>query len=64
MTTTEIVEFLARYNRWRRGDESLAMESPRNIGDALDSAGDRLVAQSREIADLKRMVEKLKAPKF
>jgi len=42
------VEFLRRYNRWRRGDETLAMEDPKAIGNALDAICDLVETLQRE----------------
>ena len=36
MTIPEAIAFIRRYNRWRRGDESIKQPSPRDIGMALD----------------------------
>lgn len=46
---SSIVEFIRRYNRWRRGDESLTMESPKAIGDALDAVCSTLDQHANEI---------------
>ena len=46
---SSIVDFIRRYNRWRRGDESLTMESPKAIGDALDAVCDTLDEHANEI---------------
>jgi len=42
------VEFLRRYNRWRRGGETLAMEDPKAIGNALDAICDLVETLQRE----------------
>ncbi len=56
---SSIVEFIRRYNRWRRGDESLTMESPKAIGDALDATdgiAERLERQRDiAVAELRRI---------
>ncbi len=44
----KMVEFIRRYNRWRRGDESLEMESPKAIGDALDAVCSFIETLERE----------------
>ena len=48
------VEFVRRYNRWRRGDESLEMESPKAIGEALDAVCDRVEMLERWLEEGKR----------
>ena len=53
MNTQQLVEFLRRYNRWLRGDETITQESPTDIGNALDAACDTLQDQSRMIQRLK-----------
>ena len=45
----EIVHFLRRFNRWRRGDESLTMEDPKAIGETLDAACDVIDDYAEEI---------------
>jgi hypothetical protein len=44
-----IVDFI---RRWRRGDESLAMESQMAISDALDAVCETVERQEREINDM------------
>jgi hypothetical protein len=34
---SSIVALVRRYNRWRKGDDTLEMENPKQIGDALDA---------------------------
>ena len=34
---SDSIALVRRYNRWRRGDESLEMEHPKVIGEALDA---------------------------
>ena len=53
MNPNQLVEFIRRYNRWRRGDESLTMENPAMIGNALDAASDTIENQERMIQLLK-----------
>ena len=48
---SSIVDFIRRHNRWRRGDESLAMEDPKAIGNALEAICDRV----EELEDKYRM---------
>lgn len=35
---TEIIQFLAHFNSWRRGDETIEQPSPAEIGAAIDDA--------------------------
>ena len=58
MKPNQLVEFLRRYNRWRRGDESLTMEDPAMIGNALDMASETIEAQERMIERLKAQLTK------
>jgi hypothetical protein len=34
----QTIEFLQRYNQWRRGDESIEQPDPKEIGIAIDDA--------------------------
>lgn len=54
-TPTEIIKFLQNYNAWRRGDETIEMPSPSDIGCAIDSA----VKLLREHDELERRAERL-----
>lgn len=36
--TQKTIQFLVRYNAWRRGDETVEMPAPEEIGDAIDNA--------------------------
>lgn len=38
MTEQEALELLQQHNRWRRGDDSVEMASPRALGLAIDVA--------------------------
>lgn len=38
MSNETIAAFLENYNKWRRGDESLPMPKPQDIGEAIDCA--------------------------
>ena len=38
MTEWEALELLQRHNRWRRGDDSVAMANPSELGRAIDVA--------------------------
>ena len=40
--TTDIVEELRLYNRWRRGDEAITAPDPTALGKLLDDAADRI----------------------
>lgn len=40
MQPAAVADFIRRYNRWRRGDDTLEMPDPRLIGEALDRAAD------------------------
>jgi hypothetical protein len=56
-TPTEIIKFLQNYNAWRRGDETLEMPHPAEIGANIQDA----VVILREHAELTRRVEQTKA---
>lgn len=38
MTEQEALELLQRHNRWRRGDDSVEMANPSELGRAIDVA--------------------------
>lgn len=38
MKREEVIETLSTHNKWRRGDEELAMHHPKTIGVAIDTA--------------------------
>jgi hypothetical protein len=40
--TTDIVEELRLYNRWRRGDEAITAPDPTTLGKLIDDAADRI----------------------
>lgn len=46
MSEHEVADFLRRYNRWRKGDESLEMPHPERISEALDRAADLVASLS------------------
>ena len=52
---TETIAFLRNYNSWRRGDETLEMPSPAEIGATIDDAVNLL----RKHDELERRVERL-----
>ena len=52
---TETIAFLRNYNSWRRGDETLEMPSPAEIGATIDDAVNLL----RKHENLERRVERL-----
>lgn len=52
---TETIAFLRNYNSWRRGDETLEMPSPAEIGATIDDAVNLL----RKHDKLERRVERL-----
>ena len=54
-TPAEVADFLENLNAWRRGDETIEMPSPYDIGWAIESA----VAILREHAERTRRVEQL-----
>jgi hypothetical protein len=37
-----MIALVRRFNQWRRGDETLEMENPTQIGEALDAICDRV----------------------
>jgi len=49
----EQIEFLRNYNKWHRGDETVDMPHPREIGKALDSLTNGAENLERENAELK-----------
>ena len=53
-SSASIVDLIRRYNRWRRGDESLTMESQKAIGEALDAVCDRIETLERWVDSWKR----------
>jgi hypothetical protein len=55
--TTEIIKFLQNYNAWRRGDETLEMPHPAEIGMNIQDA----VVILREHDELKQRAEQAKA---
>lgn len=62
MNAKETLLFLANYNSWRRGDETLEMPSPSEIGAAIDAAVNLLRKHDeneRELARLRSEIEKL-----
>ena len=54
-TPTEVAVFLENLNAWRRGDETIEMPSPYDIGFAIESA----IAILREHDELTRRAERL-----
>ena len=58
MKPNHLIEFLRRYNRWRRGDESLTMEDPATIGNVLNAACETIESQERMIERLKAQLTK------
>ena len=54
---TETIAFLANYNSWRRGDETIEMPSPAEIGATIDDAVNLL----RKYDDLKARAERAEA---
>lgn len=61
-TNTELADFLERYNRWRRGDDTMPMPSPREIGDAIDKTVEILRKNTMHTIYFKRLCENAKAP--
>lgn len=55
MNAKETLGFLAKYNSWRRGDETFQMPPPDEIGAAIDDAVNLL----RRHDELERRVERL-----
>ncbi len=54
---TETIAFLRNYNSWRRGDETIEMPSPAEIGATIDDAVNLL----RKYDDLKTRAERAEA---
>ena len=48
---TELYERLRHYNRWRRGDEEIPQPDPKELGELIDSAADRLEVLELENKD-------------
>lgn len=60
---TETIAFLANFNSWRRGDETLEMPAPAEIGAGIDDAVNLLRKYDgleRRAKRLERDVERLK----
>jgi len=45
----EILNLIRQHNRWRRGDESLEMANPTELGHALDDVCNMIETQQRMI---------------
>lgn len=41
-------ERLRQYNRWRRGDETIPMPCPQELGELIDGVADRIEVLERE----------------
>lgn len=46
--TSKVVSIIRKYNRWRRGDESIYQPSPHQIGNALDDVCELVESMERE----------------
>jgi hypothetical protein len=53
-TVAALVEDVLRHNRWRRGDDSLAMPDPKSVGETLDAVCETLLKLERERDHWKR----------
>ena len=51
---SSVVSLVRRYNRWRKGDDDLEMENPKQIGEALDAICDLVEKLQRHVEDGKR----------
>ena len=38
MTTERAIEILRQHNQWRRGDDAIEMQEPKDIGEAIEVA--------------------------
>ena len=38
MTTQQAITILRQHNKWRRGDDTIEMQEPKDIGEAIDVA--------------------------
>jgi len=38
MTTQQAISILRQHNAWRRGDDTIEMQEPKEIGEAIDVA--------------------------
>lgn len=50
-TIEEIVDFLANYNKWRRGDDTIPMPDPNELGEVIDQAITLLLEWEAEIKE-------------
>ena len=57
---TETIAFLAKYNSWRRGDETLEMPSPAEIGATIDDAVNLLRKYDRLESRVEQLTTALK----
>lgn len=48
-TVEEVADFLGNYNRWRRGDDTIPMPDPKELGEVIDQAITLLLEQEAEI---------------
>jgi len=47
-------ERLRQYNRWRRGDDDLEQPNPKELGELIEGAADRLEVLERLASDVDR----------
>lgn len=64
MSNENIAAFLENYNKWRRGDESIEMPKPQEIGEALDCAVAYLRHDDEVIEALKNDNSTIKIGKY
>jgi hypothetical protein len=56
---TYYVALVRRHNRWRRGDESIKMENPKAISEALDAICDIVERLDCERDSLKEVISSM-----
>ena len=57
MSPAETATILRQFNEWRRGDEDIPQFDPREIGEAIDAAIERLELAEKERDALRARIE-------
>ena len=55
MTTHQAITILRQHNQWRRGDDTIEMQEPKDIGEAIDVA---VVIMEMVISDVDKPLDK------